>query len=127
MGIVGKHAAMMALTALVGPQLIAAELQVRNVALVRSGHVHIIVGTLYNVSDHPVEHAIVGVDVMDQGQMIAHELLQVPKLDAGQAWRLAQPIRIPNPPATAQVKHIDAEGLRITIDVTRLPKALVKQ
>jgi hypothetical protein len=105
----------------------AAELQAHNVALVTAGHMNIIVGTIYNPTDHPVENAGVGFDVTERGRIIAHEVVQVPTLEAGQAWRLAWPLRTTSQAAVTQVKATDGENLRIVIDVKQAPSVLVKQ
>lgn len=104
----------------------AEDLEVRNVALVRAGHLVNIVATVRNASDHPVESALLIFSVVDQSQVLAKEAVQVPALEAGQAWRVNKPIRSGSQAKVAQAEAQADEGRRITIDARMFPKIAVQ-
>lgn len=102
----------------------AADYKVRNVAIVRSGHIHTIVATVHNYSDHRLEPSFVRFKVVDEGRIIAREKAAVPALDAGETWRVAQPIRKASQAKVAQAIDDAPDGEDIAIDARLYPYVL---
>lgn len=71
---------------------LAAELEVRNVRLVDTGHITSVTGTVINISDQPVAGATIALAVAKANQVISRMTVAVPPLEPGQAWRLWQPL-----------------------------------
>lgn len=71
---------------------LGAELEVRNVRLVDTGHITSVTGTVINVSDQPVTGATIALAVAKANQVISRATVAVPPLEPGQAWRLWQPL-----------------------------------
>jgi hypothetical protein len=103
----------------------AEELVVRNIGLVRAGHLINIVGTVYNTADHAVDSTYMAINVVDRGKVIAREVVKVPPLEAGQAWRLTRPIGAPAQAAVAQADSERLEGPTITVDTRKFPHIVV--
>lgn len=105
----------------------AEELVIRNVGLVRAGHLINIVGTVYNTADHAVESTHMIVNVVDRGRVIASEVVKIPDLESGQAWRLAQPLRETFQAVVAQTNPETPNVSSITIDTKKFPRIFVKR
>jgi folate-dependent phosphoribosylglycinamide formyltransferase PurN len=104
-----------------------AEYKVRNVSIVRSGHIHTIVATVYNYSDHRQEESYVSFKIVDEGRVIAREQVKVPALEAGQASRIAQRIHSANQAKVAQAVDDSSAGSDIAIDAKLYPYVLGKK
>jgi hypothetical protein len=121
-----KRSVILSLGCLVAAWAQAEDLEVRNVALVRAGHLVNIVATVRNTNDHPVESALLIFSVVDQNHVIAKEAVQVPPLEAGQAWRVSKPVRPSSQAKVAQAEAQAAEGRNVTIDARMFPKIAVQ-
>ena len=107
--------------------VMAADYKVRNVSIVRSGHIHTIVATVHNYSDHRLEASFVSFKVVDEGRIIAREKAAVPALEAGETWRVAQPIRKASQAKVADAIDNNADGEDIAIDARLYPYVLGKK
>lgn len=121
-----KRSVMLSLGCLAAVLAQAEDLEVRNVALVRAGHLVNIVATVRNISDHPMESSLLIFSVVEQSQVIAKEAVQVPPLEAGQAWRVNKPIRSSGQAKVAQAEAQATEGRNITIDAKMFPRIAVQ-
>lgn len=104
----------------------AAELRLRNVQLVDAGHVTSIVGTVVNASDHMVKGGYLDLEITRKGQVVARETVEVPDMDAGQAWRIWQPVQHGDSPSGIAVRAHDP-GIRVTGAVVPYPGTVVAQ
>lgn len=122
-----KAALLTLLTGVLALPAVAAEYKVRNVSIVRAGHIHTIVATVYNYSDHRLEESYVSFKVVDEGRVIAREKVKVPALEAGQTSRIAQPIRKADQAKVAQAVDDSGDGSDIAIDAKLYPYILGKK
>lgn len=104
----------------------AADLKVRNVQLVDAGHVTSIVGTVVNTTDHPVKGGYLDLEVTRKGEVVARETVEVPDMDAGQAWRIWQPVQHSGPSPKVAVRARDTQ-VSVTAAVVPYPGTLVAQ
>lgn len=104
----------------------AGDLKVRNVQLVDAGHTTAVVGTVVNITDHPVKGGYLDIEVTRKGEVVARETVEVPDMDAGQAWRIWQPVQhieqAPKVAVRAHDPHVD-----VTAAVVPYPGTLVSQ
>ena len=105
---------------------VGAEYKVRNVSIVRSGHIYTIVATVYNYSDHRLEESFVNFKIVDEGRIIAREKVKISALEAGQTLRIAQPIRKTDQAKVAQAVD-DSSDSDIAIDAKLYPYILGKK
>jgi hypothetical protein len=104
----------------------ATDLKVRNVRLVDAGHVTTIVGTVTNTSDHLVSGGYLDIEVSKKDKVVARETVEVPDLEAGQAWRIAQPVQYGDDTTNVAVRARDA-NISITAEVVPYPGTVVAQ
>ncbi|WP_225774739.1 FxLYD domain-containing protein [Pseudomonas sp. Marseille-Q5115] len=104
----------------------AADLRLRNVQLVDAGHVTSIVGTVVNASDHMVKGGYLDLEITRKGKVVARETVEVPDMDAGQAWRIWQPVQHGDSSAGVAVRARDP-GMRVTGSVVPYPGTVVAQ
>lgn len=102
----------------------ADDLKLRNVQLVDAGHITSIVGTVANTSDHLVQGGYLNFEVTRKGEVVARETVQVPDLEAGQAWRIWQPVQHSGTKLTMAVHARDPQ-VAVTADVVPYPDSLV--
>ena len=104
----------------------AADLRLRNVQLVDAGHVTSIVGTVVNASDHMVKGGYLDLEITRKGKVVARETVEVPDMDAGQAWRIWQPVQHDDSSAGVAVRARDP-SMRVTGSVVPYPGTVVAQ
>ncbi|WP_263260797.1 FxLYD domain-containing protein [Pseudomonas sp. RIT-PI-S] len=116
----------MILASVLAVPALAADLKLRNVRLVDTGHTTSIVGTVVNASDHMVKGGYLDVEVSRNNRVVARETVEVPDMDVGQAWRIWQPVQHSGEVATAAVRARDPH-ISITAAVVPYPGTLVAQ
>jgi len=104
----------------------AVDLTVRNVRLVDTGHTTNVVGTVVNTTDHPVKGGYLDIEVTRKGEVVARETIEVPDMEAGQAWRIWRPVQhIEQAPKVAVRAH--DPRVNVTAAVVPYPGTLVSQ
>lgn len=104
----------------------AADLRLRNVQLVDAGHITSIVGTVVNTSDHMVKGGYLDLEITRQGKVVARETVEVPDIDAGQAWRIWQPVQHGDASPTVAI-HARDPNVRVSAAVVPYPGTVVAQ
>lgn len=114
------------LSSIVASSAWATDLKVRNVQLVDAGHITSIVGTVVNTTDHAVSGGYLDIEVSKKDKVVARETVEVPDLEAGQAWRIWQPVQYGDSSAKLAVRAHDA-NVQITAEVVPYPGTVVAQ
>lgn len=119
----GKAIALLTLGIFAHSLASADDLKLRNVQLVDAGHITSIVGTVVNTSDHVVQGGYLDFEVTLKGNVVARETVQVPDMEAGQAWRIWQPVQHGGTPHA--VVHARDPQVAVRAEVVPYPGSVV--
>nr|WP_276583538.1 FxLYD domain-containing protein [Pseudomonas sp. RIT-PI-S] len=114
------------LGSLLASSVLAEDLKLRNVQLVDAGHITSIVGTVINTSDHLVKAGYLDFEVIRKGEVVARETVEVPDMEAGQAWRIWQPVQHNGKARAVAVRAHDPQ-MSVSAAVVPYPGTVVAQ
>lgn len=114
------------LASFIATPALATELTLRNIRLVDTGHITNIAGTVVNNTDHPVAGGYLDIEVRKNEHVIARETVEVPDMEAGQAWRIWQPVQYDGAKPAAKVSARDAD-VSVSASVVPYPGTVVAQ
>lgn len=70
----------------------ADDVKLRNVELVKVGRATYIMGTATNVSGKTLDSIAIDFDILKGGKVVGRETVKADDVEAGQAWRISQPV-----------------------------------
>lgn len=97
----------LSLAVFISPAVLAEEVRLRNMAVIKVGHKHYLQGTAVNASGRDLQAVTIRFDILGAGRMIGTREAEARSIGAGEAWRIWLPIETEG-----------ADGFRVSSIVT---------